>query len=490
MRAVRLPAGYRIEPLVLNLSIPTTAIFDGQDLLIAESGFLDTARPRVLRVSPAGRVAVVASEGLLGPVTGLLLVNGRLYISHRGKVSVLTGGRLQDVLTGLPSDGDHQNNNMALGPDGKIYLAQGTVTNSAVVGTDNYIFGWLRKRPTLRDVPCRDIVLLGHNFESENPLRAGGGTATTGAYKPFGTASRPGEVIPGNVKCNGSVLRFDPDGAGLDVVAWGLRNPFGLKFDRQGRLWATSHGADVRGSRNIYNDPDYLVRVQQGAWYGWPDFFAGEPATSGRFDAPGKAKPPMLWREHPPLTRPFALFGTHEGANGLAFSPGGSFGFDGHAFVAMYGSFTPVTTGANLGLFGYRIVRVDMGTGDVAPFASNTLPGPDYINRAGGFNRPSDLVFASDGTLIVVDWGASTLTTEGLKFVPQTGVLWRIFPEALPASRPQGPIVVEAVPLPEAARQPAVLNVPELYRMIALPVLILMGIALLLVAAFWLLWRR
>lgn len=84
---------------------------------------------------------MVASEGLRPPVTGLLIVDQSLYVSHRGKVSVVEDGRLRDIVTDLPSEGDHQNNQLALGPDGKIYMGQGTTTNVAVVGVDNYIFG-------------------------------------------------------------------------------------------------------------------------------------------------------------------------------------------------------------------------------------------------------------------------------------------------------------------------------------------------------------
>src|SRR5262245_2421898 len=80
---VRVQDGYNIEAVVANLSAPTTATFDGQDLLIAESGFAEVAHPRVLHVKPDGAVSVEASGGLEGPVTGLLLHGGRLYVSHK-----------------------------------------------------------------------------------------------------------------------------------------------------------------------------------------------------------------------------------------------------------------------------------------------------------------------------------------------------------------------------------------------------------------------
>jgi glucose/arabinose dehydrogenase len=491
---IKVPDGYAIEAVVANLSVPTTAIFDGEDLLIAESGWVNTARPRVLRVRPDGQVSVAAGEGLEGPVTGLLVHDGQLVVSHKGKVSVVeVGGRLRDIVTELPSKGDHQNNNLVLGPDGKLYLGQGTTTNAAVVGVDNYIFGWLPEAPQAHEVPCKDITLVGQNFESDNPLRKDGSKVTTGAYKPFGTPAAPGELVKGEVKCGGSILRFDPDGSNLELVAWGLRNPFGLEFDRGGQLWAAYHGADVRGSRNIFNDPDYLVRVEPGAWYGWPEFFDGRPVTEGRFDAPGKPKPEFLWKEHPPLARAFTTFGTHEGSNGLAFAPGGAFGFDGDAFVAMFGTFVGVTTGINLQPAGSRVVRVDMQTGQVHDFASNFLPGPAFANQQGGFDRPSDVVFGPDQGLYVVDWGASTLTPEGLKLQPQTGVIWRIYPSGGRPLRPNGPLVVEPALVPETERKPEVRNVRELYQMLAPELIMLVGtliLGLLLIAAVVLVRRK
>jgi glucose/arabinose dehydrogenase len=297
----------------------------------------------------------------------------------------------------------------------------------------------------------------------------------TGAYKPFGTTSAPGETIRGNPKCGGAIVRFDPDGSDFELVAWGLRNPFGLSFDQNGQLWATNHGADVRGSRTIFNDPDYLVRVEQDAWYGWPEYFDGEPVTAARFHSPERSKPTFLWQSHPPLTEAFTTFASHSGACGLTFSPGGSFGFDGDLFIAMFGTYAPLTTGVNLQPAGFRVVRVDMESGEVSDFAANQLPGPAYINQQGGFNRPVDVFFAPDASLYVLDWGAATLTEKGLELVPATGMVWRIYPAAGQALRPDGPIIVEAVPRPEAQRQPEVPNVPETYRAVAPPLLIIAG---------------
>jgi glucose/arabinose dehydrogenase len=486
-KAIRLAPGFRIEAVAINLSVPTTIVFEGGDLIVTESGWANTAKPRVLRIGLDGTVNVLAAEGLEGPVTGVLFLDDKMYVSHKGRVSVVENGKIdRDILSNLPSSGDHQNNQIVLGQDGKIYMGQGTVTNSGVVGVDSYIFGWLDKHRDLAEIPCQDITLVGENFETENPLTPNDDVIITGAYKPFGTATSPGEMIKGSSKCGGSIVRFHPDGSQFEVIAWGLRNPFGLDFDDRGRLWATYHGADVRGSRNIYNDPDYMIHVQDGAWYGWPDYYAnGEPVTTPRFVAPTKAAPKLLWERHPPLTKPDFLFETHAGINGFAFSPGGRFGFKGDAFIAMFGAFVPMTTGVNLRPAGYNIVRLEMKTGKVHDFASNILPGPSYVNRSGGFDRPSDVAFAPDGSLYVLDWGSSTVTDEGLKLVPQTGIVWRIYPSSMAPVRPSGPILVEAssAAIPEARRLPEIRNVLEFYKMVGPSLAVVLGAVVLIILA-------
>jgi glucose/arabinose dehydrogenase len=485
--SITLAKGYRIEPVVARLSLPTTLIFEGSDMLVAESGFTNVAAARVLRIRPDGTVTVLASKGLEPPVTGLLAYNDRIYVSHRGKVSIIEAdGTLRDIVTGLPSLGDHQNNQLALGPDGKIYLGQGTVTNSGVVGEDSYLFGWLKEHPDVHEVPCKDIALAGINFTTDNPLTEDkSDKIVTGAYKPFGASSTPGEVIPGNAKCGGSIVRFNPDGSGFELVAWGLRNPFGLEFapaagTSSSTLWAVYHGADVRGSRNIYNDPDYLVRVEKDAWYGWPEYFDGQPATAPRFKALLKPAPTMLWQTHPPLTKAFTTFDSHSAVNGIAFSNSDAFGFRGDLFVAAFGTFTPATTGTNVKLSGFRVIRVNMQTGEKSDFAKNILPGPAYLNGTNGFNRPADVTFGPDDALYVLDWGASKITSKGLEEVPATGAIWRIYPEKGAALRPNGPIIVPSDVAPESERKALVPNIPEAYKMLS-PELLIFGLVILAV---------
>src|SRR5205085_6525834 len=121
----------------------------------------------------------------------------------------------------------------------------GTATNSGVVGEDNYNFGWLKRHPNFHDIPAQDIKLNGQNFTTADPLH--GGKASTGAYLPFGTSSHPGQIIKGQIPCTGGIFRMATAGATtqpssrVELVAWGLRNPFGLAIAPDGKLYSTEN---------------------------------------------------------------------------------------------------------------------------------------------------------------------------------------------------------------------------------------------------------
>jgi hypothetical protein len=131
---------------------------------------------------------------------------------------------------GLPSTGDHHNNQIAIGIDSKIYFGQGETTNSGVVGEDNVRLGWIKTAPQFHDIPAKNITLTGQNFVTVNPLTAeSNDTATTGAFVPFGTPTKEGQIIKGDIKCN-VVLSANMDGTDLTLVGWGFRSVYGITF--------------------------------------------------------------------------------------------------------------------------------------------------------------------------------------------------------------------------------------------------------------------
>ncbi len=73
----------------------------------------------------------------------------------------------------------------------------------------------------------------------------------TFAFHPFGKTPPDDGAVRGAVKASGTILRMNPDGSDLEVYAWGLRNPFGVAWGPDGKLYASDNGYDERGSRPI-----------------------------------------------------------------------------------------------------------------------------------------------------------------------------------------------------------------------------------------------
>jgi glucose/arabinose dehydrogenase len=437
---VALPAGYHLEPVVSGLTFPTGVTFDEAGrLYVIEAGYSYGevwTTPRLLRVEDDGRLATLASGGRNGPWTGVVHHRGAFYVAEGGE---LEGGRLLRItpdgtvtalLSNLPSRGDHHTNGPAVGPDGWLYVGVGTYTNAGIVGEDNAEFGWLARYPDLHDLPCRDITLTGVNVTTKNPLTPDpDDQAETGAFSPFGRPTAPGQTIRGQVPCSGAILRLRPDGGAPELVAWGFRNPFGLAFAPDGRLFVTDNSYDDRGSRPVHGAGDLLWAVTPGTWYGWPDFHGGRRLDEGdHYQAPGKPRPPMLLAAHPTQPpRPAAVFGVHSSSNGFDFSRSPTFGSVGQAFVAQFGDQAPVT-GKALAPVGFKVVRVDVATGVIEDFAVNKGPvnGPASRLGGGGLERPVAARFDPRGeALYIVDFGVMTM---GQRSEPRTdtGVLWRV----------------------------------------------------------------
>lgn len=459
--AAWVPEGYKAEVFVKDLIWPSSIEFDYDgNIYIAEAGYVygDPFAPaRIFRVSEDGELTRYA-EGFNGPITDILWHDGSLYVSHRGKISrVGSGGVIKDLVTGLPSSGDHFNNEMAIGPDGKLYFGQGTATNAGIVGLDNgYPYVWLLLHPDVHDVPARDIELTGESFLTPHPnnvlSRQGrllnfwtdlayavtsvfnrdketSMLVRTRAFQAFGERDRK---VEGQTKANGAILRMNTDGSNLEVYAWGLRNPYGLKWAPDGSLYVTDNAFDERGSRPIAHAKDNIFQVKEGAWYGWPDYSSGIPVTDPQFRPKRGPKPKFLMKEHPPVEQPWMTRPENAAATKFDFSTSDSFGFKGDIFLAEFGSGAPLTT-SDANRNGYTVVRIDPDTKEAHPFLANKIKGPsgeEYVSTAGP-RHPVEVKFSPDGnTLYVVDIGVIGFELAGAGPFPipspGTGVIWKI----------------------------------------------------------------
>jgi len=449
--AAEVPQGYKVEAVVTDLVYPSCAEQDpAGNLYVAEAGYVygDRAAPaRVWQIAKNGDMRIVADQ-LNGPITGLLWYENQLYITHKGKVSILEStGNVRDIVTDLPSLGDHFNNELAVGPDGKLYFGQGTATNSGVVGVDNFVFGWLGEHPDFHDRPAHDIKVTGPEFVTLDPIILTAkepALVRTGPFNAFGQGAVKGGVVKGQTKANGTILRMNPDGSNLEVFAWGLRNPYGIAWTQQGRLFAADNGYDDRGSRPVANAPDVIWEIAQNGWYGWPDYVAGEPITDAKFQAPKKNALKFILQDHPPVQQPFIKLPVEAAVTQLDISRSDKFGFEGQLFVGEVGDMSPVVGPRHP--VGYQVARIDPLTRKAETFfhtrqdalgpAENHL---EYVQTAGP-KRIVGVRFSPNGdALYVADIGAIAIfpsPTPAIQAFPGTGVIWRITKEGTPVSGP------------------------------------------------------
>jgi glucose/arabinose dehydrogenase len=410
----------KAERVAWGLHFPTSVTFDERGVAyLAESGLPFDGAPaggRVSRVEPDGRLTCI-KQGLRAPVNGLTHERGLLYIAEGGSPGRISAIDLETmtwnvILDGLPGGGNYHTNHVAFGPDGRLYFGQGSATNSGVVGPDALQLSWLRGAQHPHDSPGRDVVLTGADAETDDP-RVEGARVRTGAFQPFGTPTTPGQRIAGRLPCTSAIMRCDRDGSNLELVAWGLRNPYGLAFLPDGRLLAVDLGINDRGSRPVGNAPSCIHEIRAGAWYGWPDFAAGLPVTHPTLNPSRGASPRFLLANHDelgPPQDPFVRFAARQAPTRMALVPDRD-----ELIVTLFGDKRPVT-GPEGPPGGRRLIRVRLADRSLHP-----VEGPDLL-------RPIDVAcHPRDQALYILDFGDFEVGRGGeLRASAGSGELWRL----------------------------------------------------------------
>ncbi len=190
------------------------------------------------------------------------------------------------------------------------------------------------------------------------------------------------------------VLAFDPEGHGKTVFAAGIRNCVGLAVQPQTQdLWCATNERDLLGDDL---PPDYVTRVHEGGFYGWPWYYIGDhedPRLKGaRPDLAGKATAPdVLIQPHSaPLELTF-----YTAKSGPAAFPAE---YRNDAFVALHGSWNRNNR------TGYKVVRVKLDhgvpTGEYEDFLTGFV-----VDAKSVWGRPVGVTVAHDGALLVTDDG-------------------------------------------------------------------------------------
>jgi hypothetical protein len=328
-------------------------------------------------------------------ITGLVFdpastaTNLILWVSHgyastlgspdfSGKISKLSGTGLktyQDEIVNLPrSYRDHLTEQMAFGPDGALYISQGSMT---AMGAPDKTWG-MRQEHLLSGAILRlDVKKLTAKLDVKT--KEGGGK-----YNPFAT------------------------GAPLTIYADGVRNAYDLVWTHDGLLLSATNGSASGGNTpggkgtpaetNLTSQHDYLFNIVKGGYYGHPNPLRDEFVMNGGNPTAGVDRAEVV--EYPVGTKPDPNYRGFIWDFGKFESPDGTIEYRGKAFNgALDGALMVVqwSGGDNVVVLERNGAKI---TGAVQDYAGLT-----------GFVDPLDL--AEDlktGIIYVAEYGGKKIT--------------------------------------------------------------------------------
>lgn len=197
-----------------------------------------------------------------------------------------------------------------------------------------------------------------------------------------------------------TIQQYNLDGSGRVTFASGLRNPVGMDVNPvTNELWTTVIERDGLGDELV---PDYLTSVKQGGFYGYPYAYL----------APNKLDPRI--KAISPLTAttitPSVLFRAHMTPLGVIFYRGTAFPeeYRHDAYITVHGSWNSSMAR------GYKILRVRMNAqgapiGGYEDFVTGWHLNPGQPGAAQVFGRPSAIVEAADGSILISDDANGTI---------------------------------------------------------------------------------
>jgi glucose/arabinose dehydrogenase len=358
------PNGFEVNLFASNLAGPRLIrVAPNGDVFAAESS---AGRIRVLRAGGSGEAqATVFASGLTGPFGIAFYPPGPdpqwVYVGNTDSVvrfpyhngDVTARGPAETIVPQLPVGG-HRTRDVQFSPDGKtMYVSVGSGSNVA------------------EGMSKLEGAAL-HAWQSEHPLGATWDYETDRA----------------------DVLAFDPDGNNRRIFATGIRNCVGMAVQAStGTLWCSTNERDGLGD-NV--PPDYITRVREGAFYGWPWFYIG-----ANEDPRHRGERPDLKDK---ITVPDVLLQAHSASLGMTFYNATQFPADyrGNIFAAEHGSWNRSKR------TGYKIIRViikdGVPTGEYEDFATGFV-----ISDAEVWGRPVGVAVDKDGGLLFSEDGSGTI---------------------------------------------------------------------------------
>jgi hypothetical protein len=371
--APKVPPGFQVELFAANLRDPRVLrVAPNGDIFVAES---EAGRIRVLRAAAGADKPSsddVFASGLTEPFGMAFYPPGPdpqwVYIANTGSVvrypyrsgDLKARGKPEVIVRDLARAGGravqrgHITRDIVFSKDGRqMFVSVGSATNAG------------------EGMGKRDAAAIAR-WEAEHGLGSAWGIETDRA----------------------AVLVFDPEGGNRRIFASGLRNCVGLAVHPQsGDLWCSTNERDDLGDDLV---PDFMTRVRDGAFYGWPWYYLG-----ANEDPRHRGERPDLKDK---ITVPDVLIQAHSASMGMVIYDGDQFPseYAGDAFAAQHGSWNRTKR------TGYKVVRVRLKDGEPSGEYEDFMTG-FVVNDAAVWARPVGIAVAHDGALLVSEDGNGTI---------------------------------------------------------------------------------
>ena len=358
------PNGFEVNLFASGLAAPRIIrMAPNGDLFVAERA---AGRIRVLRQNgSATPQSAVFAAGLVGPFGIAFYPLGAdpqwVYIGNTDSVvrfpyrngDLTARGPAETIVPQLPVGG-HRTRDVVFAPDGNtMYVSVGSGSNVA-------------ERMGKRD----------------------------GAELQSWVSSHPLGATWGDEADRADVLAFDPQGHNGRIFATGIRNCVGMAVAPVGgTLWCSTNERDGLGDDV---PPDFITRVRDGAFYGWPWYYIGaheDPRHQGE-------RPDLKDK----ITIPDVLIQAHSASLGMTFYGGTQFPaeYRGSIFAAEHGSWNRSKR------TGYKIIRVivkdGVPTGEYEDFATGFVVSDSEV-----WGRPVGVAVDKDGALLVSEDANGTI---------------------------------------------------------------------------------